>query len=87
MCAIGIFIIGHTLTNILSWSHRPEPLFWRRIVAAVRYMSYRGFNIKILGWYSAPIGVLFLGAIGAIYFFCALPACPYCIEDTQTDFE
>lgn len=74
MCSIGIFIISYALTKMLALSRRPEPLIWRRGVAATRYLSYRGFHIKGLGWNSAPVGVLLLGAIGTIFFFCTLDA-------------
>ncbi|KAF7959075.1 hypothetical protein EAE96_002592 [Botrytis aclada] len=70
MCIIGIFIVGYVLTQVLALSHRPESLIWRRGVALIRYLSYRGFRIEALRWNSAPVGVLLLGAIGTIYFFC-----------------
>ncbi|TGO65908.1 hypothetical protein BOTNAR_0073g00330 [Botryotinia narcissicola] len=70
MCIIGIFIVGYILTQVLALSHRPEPLIWRRGVAFIRYLSYRGFRIESLRWNTAPVGVLLLGAIGAIYFLC-----------------
>ncbi|TGO33291.1 hypothetical protein BHYA_0254g00060 [Botrytis hyacinthi] len=68
MCIIGIFIVGYVLTQVLALSHRPEPLIWRRGVAFIRYLSYRGFRIEALRWNSAPVGVLLLGATGTIYF-------------------
>ena len=74
MCIIGIFIIGYVLTKMLALTRRPAPSIWRRGVAATRYLSYRGFHIKGLRWNSAPVGVLLLGALGAIFFFCMLDA-------------
>ena len=74
MSAMGVFIIGYALTQLLALSRRRGPPIWRRGVAASRYLSYRGFRIAALEWNSAPIGVLMLGAIGTIFFFCALEA-------------
>jgi hypothetical protein len=73
MSGIGVFILGYALSQVLSLrdtrssSKSPIP---RRLLATVRYLSYRGFHIKRLRWNSAPLGVLILGGIGAIYFFC-----------------
>ncbi|TGO91061.1 hypothetical protein BPOR_0040g00050 [Botrytis porri] len=85
MCIIGIFIVGYVLTQVLALSHRPEPLIWRRGVALIRYLSYRGFRIEGLRWNSAPVGVLLLGAIGTIYFLCMdLIPSPYYWPGTDT---
>ncbi|KIW34214.1 uncharacterized protein PV07_01005 [Cladophialophora immunda] len=70
MTGIGIFIIGYVLTQLLALSRRPGLPMWRRVIAATRYLSYRGFHVKSMGWNSAPIGVLFLGVVATIYFFC-----------------
>ncbi|KIX93598.1 uncharacterized protein Z520_10776 [Fonsecaea multimorphosa CBS 102226] len=85
MTGIGIFIIGYALTQLLPLSHRPGLPIWRRCVAATRYLSYRGFHIKSLGWNSAPVGVLFLGVVATIYFFCMeLVPSPYYWPGTDT---
>ncbi|KAF7906696.1 hypothetical protein EAF00_000975 [Botryotinia globosa] len=85
MCIIGIFIVGYVLTQVLALSHRPEPLIWRRGVAFIRYLSYRGFRIEGLRWNSAPVGVLLLGAMGTIYFLCMdLIPSPYYWPGTST---
>ncbi|KFY03171.1 hypothetical protein O988_01655 [Pseudogymnoascus sp. VKM F-3808] len=71
MSAIGIFIIGHFISSqVLGYRRFRGPPIWQKLIAVVRYLSYRGFYVKSLGWNSAPIGLLLLGAIGAIYFFC-----------------
>lgn len=70
MSTIGIFIIGYVLTQILSLSGSRGPPLWQRSVAAVRYLSYRGFHVKALGWNSAPIGLLLLAVVGMTFFFC-----------------
>lgn len=41
----------------------------RKATALSRFVSYRSFRIGKLNWNSAPIGVLFLGAVGTIFFF------------------
>lgn len=73
MSAIGIFIIGHFVSRVLAPSKSRGRPIWRRTVAAVRYLSYRGFHVRSLGWNSASIGVLLLGAAGTLFFFCKLP--------------
>lgn len=40
-----------------------------RLVALNRYLSQRSFRIDALNWNSAPLGVLMLGGVGAIFFF------------------
>lgn len=40
-----------------------------RVVAVNRYLGNRSFRIHALNWNSAPLGVLILGAIGAVFFF------------------
>lgn len=47
-----------------------KPSIWAKVLAGLRYLSYRGFRVGKLGWNTAPIGVLLLGAVGTIYFFC-----------------
>ena len=73
MTALGIFIIGHFISSqVLGYRKFRGPPIWQKVIAAVRYLSYRGFYIKALRWNSAPIGILLLGAGGAVYFFCKL---------------
>ena len=72
MCTIGVFIVGHGFKQVLYLSHGPGPSGWRRIVAGIRYLSYRGVHLDTLKWNSAPVGVLALASIGIIYFFCTL---------------
>lgn len=40
-----------------------------RVVALNRYLTQRSFRIDGLNWNSAPLGVLFLGGVGTIFFF------------------
>ncbi|USP80904.1 hypothetical protein yc1106_08178 [Curvularia clavata] len=71
MSGIGIFIIGHLVSSILIRHRKSQQIsLWRRSVAGIRYLSYRGFHVRQLQWNSAPVGVLLLGAAGTIYFFC-----------------
>ncbi|KAE8451687.1 hypothetical protein EG329_003144 [Mollisiaceae sp. DMI_Dod_QoI] len=70
MCTIGIFIIGHVISSlVLGYRRFREPRSWRKLIAGVRYLSYRGFYIKPLRWSSAPVGVLLLGLAGTLFFF------------------
>jgi hypothetical protein len=70
MCTIGIFIIGHALSSAFGYRISRGSILWQKLVAMVRYLAYRGFHIRALGWSSAPVGVLILGLIGTIFFFC-----------------
>lgn len=72
MCAIGIFIIGHLVSQILAYRRFRGPLMSQKLIASIRYISYRGFHVKSLQWNSAPVGILLLGLAGTIFFFCKL---------------
>ncbi|KFY45271.1 hypothetical protein V494_01026 [Pseudogymnoascus sp. VKM F-4513 (FW-928)] len=71
MTALGIFTIGHFISSqVLGYRKFRGPPLWQKLIATIRYLSYRGFYVKALGWNSAPLGILLLGAIGTVYFFC-----------------
>jgi hypothetical protein len=71
MCTLGIFIIGHVASSqLLGYRKFRGPRLWQKLIAMIRYLSYRGFHVKSLQWNSAPVGILLLGAAGAVYFFC-----------------
>lgn len=71
MSALGIFIIGHLISSqVLGYRRFRGPPIWQKLIAAVRFLSYRGFHVKALRWNSAPLGILLLGAAGTVYFFC-----------------
>ena len=73
MSVLGIFIIGHLVSSqILGYRKFRAPFVWQKLLAIVRYLSYRGFRVAALRWNSAPIGLLLLGGTGALYFFCRL---------------
>ncbi|ETN44396.1 uncharacterized protein HMPREF1541_10576 [Cyphellophora europaea CBS 101466] len=70
MCTIGIFIVGHLISQTMgSRGEQAFPL-WRRMTAAVRYLSYRGFHVRAFRWNSAPVGLLLIAAVGTIFFSC-----------------
>ncbi|KAH7364768.1 hypothetical protein BKA65DRAFT_447900 [Rhexocercosporidium sp. MPI-PUGE-AT-0058] len=71
MCAIGIFTISYLISNLLlGYRERRGTLVWQKLIAGTRYLSYRGFHVRRLRWNSAPVGVLMMGAVGVVYFFC-----------------
>ena len=70
MSVVGIFAIGHISAQLFGYTRSRMSRIWQRPLAVLRYLSYRGFHVKSLGWNSAPLGILLLGAAGAIYFFC-----------------
>lgn len=56
----------------------------RKATALNRYLSYRSLRIQALDWNSAPVGVLLLGAVGIIFFFCmTLGPQPYYWPNTK----
>ena len=69
MAAIILFGLGHLFNILASRSIRKTKAF-RLSSASVRFLSYRAFRINALSWTTAPLGVLALGAVGTIYFFC-----------------
>jgi hypothetical protein len=73
MCAIGIFIIGYVISSqVLGYRKFRGPPIWQKLIAVIRYLSYRGFHVRALRWNSAPVGVLLLGLAGTVFFFCKL---------------
>lgn len=72
MSAIGIFIIGHFISRVLGYRRFRGSAVWQKLIASIRYLSYRGFHVRALRWNSAPVGVLLLGLAGVAFFFCEL---------------
>lgn len=71
MSVLGIFMIGHLVSlHILGCPRFRSSVLSQKLVAAIRYLSYRGFHVRALRWNSAPVGLLFFGTVGAVYFFC-----------------
>lgn len=69
MCAvIGVFAISNLLVRFApDRVKRTRP--WRIFTSASRYLSYRGYQLPALGYWSPALGVGILGAIGAVFFF------------------
>ncbi|KGO70927.1 Riboflavin synthase-like beta-barrel [Penicillium italicum] len=69
MCAvIGVFTISNLLVRFApDRVKRTRP--WRMLTSASRYLSYRGYRFPALGSWSPALGVVILGAIGAVFFF------------------
>ncbi|WPH01859.1 Hypothetical protein R9X50_00471300 [Acrodontium crateriforme] len=83
MAAIGIFTIASFASFVMPASLRRSKML-RKATALSRYLSYRSLRIKALDWNSAPLGVLLLGAVGAIFFFCmTLGPQPYYWPNTK----
>ena len=65
MCAvIGIFAILHFIRRLQPQRNQLSD----KSHAAVRFLSYRGFHIRGLSWYSSTVGVVALIAIGILFF-------------------
>lgn len=85
MCAIGIFIIGNAVSQYLGLRNFRGPPIWQKLIASVRYLSYRGFHVKSLRWNSAPVGILLLGLAGTIFFFCKLESRVFSPTTSRTE--
>jgi predicted ferric reductase len=62
-----LFSLFHLADTFTSSSIRQTNAV-RALVACNRYLSYKTYRVKALNWNSAPLGLLALGAIGAVYF-------------------
>ncbi|KXS99405.1 hypothetical protein AC578_8131 [Pseudocercospora eumusae] len=84
LAAIVVFALASIFNHFAPASIHGNA-YSRKAKACSRFLSYKTFRISSLNWNSAPIGILSLGAIGAIYFFCMtlLPK-PYYWPNTQT---
>lgn len=71
MSGIGVFVIAHLVSSlILRRKGVGRVGLAKKVLAGSRYLAYRGFHVRRLKWNSAPVGVLLLGAAGAVFFFC-----------------
>lgn len=68
MVAILLFAIPFVVNSIWPKTASKNSAN-RKVTALTRYLSYRQYRIGKLNWNSAPLGVLFLGAAGTIFFF------------------
>ncbi|KAK8218391.1 ferric-chelate reductase [Phyllosticta capitalensis] len=82
--AIGLVTIGNILSRI-STKPRATNSPTRRLVAILRYFTYRSFRLPWLGSYTSPLSYLLLGAAGTIFFFgMTLGPKPYYWPDTAS---
>ncbi|KAK3633952.1 hypothetical protein LTR56_015562 [Elasticomyces elasticus] len=81
---ILLFTMGYLITLMATRTvSQSRPV--KQLRALSRFCSYRTFRFGSLDWYSAPIGVLGLGAIGTILFFCmTLAPRPFYWPNTRT---
>jgi hypothetical protein len=71
MCAvIGVYSLTHWGFILTHRWHVYRSRVWLRIRALIRYLSCKLFYIKLLDWCSPSLGVMILGAVGLIFFFC-----------------
>lgn len=69
LATILLFSVAY-LFNLLATRPIRSSQAFRSLTAFARFVSYRAFRIDALNWNTAPLGILGLGAIGTIYFFC-----------------
>ena len=77
LLTIIVFAIAHLCS---SWVPRSvaQSKSARRLTGLARYFSYKSYRIPMLNWNSAPLGILALGAVGTVFFFCmTLAPAPY----------
>ncbi|KAJ5503145.1 hypothetical protein N7463_006019 [Penicillium fimorum] len=69
ICAvIGVFTISNLLVRLTpDRVKRTRP--WRMFTSVSRYLSYRGYRLPALQYWSPALGVVILGALGAVFFF------------------
>ncbi|KAK5693632.1 hypothetical protein LTR97_010201 [Elasticomyces elasticus] len=81
---ILLFMMGYLLTLMAPRTvSQSRPV--KQLRALSRFCSYRTFRFGSLDWYSAPVGVLGLGAIGTTLFFCmTLAPRPFYWPNTRT---
>lgn len=84
-CAIlAVFTLAMIATRLLP-ARLLHNTALKRTLAIARYASYKTFRVRKLDWNSAPLGVLALGVLGAIFFFCmTLVPRPYYWPNTDT---
>lgn len=68
LAMIGFFTIGNIITRVSPPSVRRNSL-WQQLQAALRYIGYRGFRVRLFGWYSPSLAYLLVGLAGAVFFF------------------
>lgn len=71
LAMIGFFTIGNIITRVSPPSVRRNSL-WQQLQAALRYIGYRGFRVRLFGWYSPSLAYLLVGLAGAVFFFGSL---------------
>jgi hypothetical protein len=84
MATILLFAAAHFFNLWVSDSIRATKAV-KLPTAIARFLSYRAYRVPGLNWNSAPLGILLLGAVGTVYFFCmTLGPKPYYWPTTAT---
>lgn len=68
LCAtVGVFVISHFVSKYAPSKLKKSPL-WRKQEAVVRYVSYKGYQLPALRYWSPSLGVALLLGAGVIFF-------------------
>lgn len=68
LAMIAVFAAAHLVATTVPKRWRQTPAY-QRLLSVSRFLSYRSFHVKALGWYTAPAGILLLTAVGITFFF------------------
>ncbi|KAI1102758.1 putative FRE ferric reductase-like transmembrane component [Jackrogersella minutella] len=84
IAVIGVCFIGFCNQRLVPSSLR-EKTWWRKLVASIRFVSYRRHEVGVLRWHIPSLGVGVLLIIGAIFFLAmTLGPQPYYWPNTKT---
>ncbi|KAB2574469.1 Ferric reductase transmembrane component 6 [Lasiodiplodia theobromae] len=68
LAMIGLFTVSNIIRRITPQSVQRSG-FWRYTQASLRHVGYRGYRLRIFGWYSPSLAYLLVGLAGAVFFF------------------
>ncbi|KAI1086754.1 putative FRE ferric reductase-like transmembrane component [Rostrohypoxylon terebratum] len=81
---IGVCFIGFSSQRFAPASLR-EKTWWRKLVASIRFLAYRRYDVAAIRWHVPSLGVSFLLIIGAVFFLAmTLGPQPYYWPNTRT---
>ncbi|KAI8963000.1 ferric reductase like transmembrane component-domain-containing protein [Daldinia sp. FL1419] len=84
IAAIGVCFLGFYAHRLAPISLR-EKTWWRKLIASVRFLSYRRYNVAAVRWHTPALGVGILLISGMVFFLAmTLGPKPYYWPNTRT---